>query len=232
MVVNICSFSAVLVPPDCGFEGLNGAIFSASGGCAAFEMPLRAECPAARVSDTQRNATLVFEGTVAKVEALQHPEYAETLEVHRVWKGYVPIVALGGSFERHSPRGLSADMQHRVVARSRAPFDSKRRARLDRREPIAARSTLETASNIGVRRGSSAETRSGSRPHAAPTMSAMFAMRTMSRLDMLIERRGADICDTSRGDRWIVAECLTIRDRCQSETGAIARNRLPRRPGP
>lgn len=51
---------------------------------------LRAECIAVSPADAKRGAKLVFEGTVTKVEALNHPEYAATLTVDRVWKGTVP----------------------------------------------------------------------------------------------------------------------------------------------
>ena len=46
-----------------------------------------ADCIAPDPDRLKKAATRVFEGTVTKIVALDHSEYAATLTVHRVWKG-------------------------------------------------------------------------------------------------------------------------------------------------
>jgi hypothetical protein len=50
---------------------------------------LRAECAGRSVRDKKRDATMVLDGVVTKIERLDTGEYSATLNVSRVWKGAV-----------------------------------------------------------------------------------------------------------------------------------------------
>jgi hypothetical protein len=50
---------------------------------------LRADCAGRSVRDKKRDATMVFDGVVTKIERLDTGEYTATLKVGRVWKGPV-----------------------------------------------------------------------------------------------------------------------------------------------
>jgi hypothetical protein len=50
---------------------------------------LRADCAGTSVRDKKRDATMVFDGVVTKIERLDTGEYTATLKVGRVWKGPV-----------------------------------------------------------------------------------------------------------------------------------------------
>lgn len=69
-------------------------VLTAAWLCVAVTMPLEAtECFNIDARSTKERATLVFEGTVTKVEELENDEIEVTMEVHRVWKGEVGKLA-------------------------------------------------------------------------------------------------------------------------------------------
>jgi hypothetical protein len=50
---------------------------------------LHARCPLPNINAARRDAALVFEGTITRLQSLNNVERAATLEVRRVWKGEV-----------------------------------------------------------------------------------------------------------------------------------------------
>ena len=109
--------------------------------CVAVTMPVEAsECFNINARTTKKSSTLVFEGTVTKVEELENDEIAVAMDVHRVWKGevgkqetiYYPAGPLWGSPPSTARATTWLKAGERFVVFTNAAFEGQPKLARDR----------------------------------------------------------------------------------------------------